>query len=72
MDVVQARRGVGLAEVELERATEDRDRRDEEEADLDDELAHPNFFVKGLEKVAQKTSGGNVRPRRLLPASLGR
>ena len=39
VNVVQARRGLGLPETELQRATDHRDGRDHEQADLHDKLA---------------------------------
>jgi hypothetical protein len=39
MDVVQSRRRVGLTEIELEPATEHGDRRNQEQANLNDHLA---------------------------------
>ena len=38
MHIVEARRGLGLTEEELQRAARDRDRRDEEETDSHDDL----------------------------------
>ena len=39
VDVIQARRGVGLPEVELQRSAEERDRGEGEQTHLDDDLA---------------------------------